>query len=137
MHKIKVRWVILDDDNKIFLVREIKKHFYYLPWWTLEKWKSLRECLNREIIEELWIKPIIWDIISIREFENSWSHQLDIWFDIKNYKDYKNIDKAKASHAYEYYDEWFYSFDELTWKDVKPWNVQEILNRRVSIDIIH
>lgn len=133
MHKIKVRWVILDNNNKVFLVKEIKKHFYYLPWWTLEEWESFKECLNREIIEELWVKPSIWDIISIREFENNWKYQLDIWFSIKNYKDYINIDKSKASHSHEYYDEWFYAFSELEWKDLRPKNLEELLNKKINI----
>jgi len=133
MHKIKVRWVILDNNKKVFLVREIKKHFYYLPWWTLEEWESFKECLKREIQEELWVIPIIWDIISIREFENNWKFQLDVWFNIKNFNDYINIDKSKATHSHEYYNEWFYSFKELEWKDLRPKNLEKLLNKKISI----
>lgn len=135
MHKIKVRWVIINN-NKIFLVREIKKHFYYLPWWTLEWNETFKECLNREIIEELWIKPIIWDLLNIREFKTENGIILDIWFEIKNYKDFEKIDKDKTSHWFEYYDEWFYTFDELIWKDVKPLNIKQILDQKINIDII-
>lgn len=136
MHKIKIRWVILDK-NKIFLVREIKKHFYYLPWWTLEKWESFKECLKREIFEELWVIPIVWDLLHIREFKTEdWVYLLDIWFEIKNIEDFKIINKEKATHAFEYYDEWFYSFEELKDKDVKPWNIEEVINNKLNIDII-
>jgi len=135
MHKIKVRWVILNKD-KVFLVREIKKHFFYLPWWTLEWWESFKECLNREIKEELWITPIIWNLINIEEFKNDNWFFLDVWFEIKNYKNFENLNKNTTSHWFEYYDEWFYSFDELIWKDVRPYNIKEILDKKINIKTI-
>lgn len=135
MHKIKVRGVILKE-NKVFLVREIKKHFYYLPWGTLEAWESFKDCLKREIIEELWVNPIIWKLLNIEEFSNKNGFFLDIWFEIKNFEDFEQINKENASHSFEYYDEWFYSFDELKWKDVRPSNIQDILNNNLNINII-
>ena len=121
MHKIKVRWVILNK-NKIFLVREVKKHFYYLPWGTLEWNESLKECLDREIQEELGVKPVIWKLLNIEEFRNDSGLYLDIWFEITNFQDFEYIHKNNATHAFEYYDEGFYSFEELEWKDVRPWH---------------
>lgn len=132
MHKIKVRWVI-KKENKIFLVREINKHFYYLPWWTLDENESFRDCLKREIFEEFWIKAEIWKLITIREFENEKKFYLDIWFEIKKFWDFENIDKTKASHSFEYYDEWFYDLEELKWKDLRPWNLKELLNKKINL----
>lgn len=135
MHKIKVRWVILKE-GRIFLVREIKKHFFYLPWWTVEKGESFKDCLKREIQEELWITPTIWELLNIREFETESGFCLDIWFNIKNTEDFLAINKEKATHAFEYYDEWFYSFEEMKWKDLRPSNLQEVLERKKVINIL-
>jgi len=126
MKKIKVRWVIILE-NKIFLLREIKKHFYYLPWWTLEEWETIRECLKRELFEELWVKAEIWELISMREFKNSDDIMLDFWFNINNPIDFIKIDKNIATHSFEYYDEWFYNFDEIHNLDVKPNNIEQII----------
>ena len=126
MHKIKVRWVIILE-NKIFLLREINKHFYYLPWWTLEKWESIKNCLKRELFEELWVKAEIWDLISMREFKNNDEIMLDYWFKINNPLDFINIDKNNTSHSFEYYDEGFYDFEILKNLDVKPNNIKEII----------
>ena len=99
MHKIKVRWVI-EKDNKIFLVREINKHFFYLPWGTLDENESFRDCLKREILEEFWIEAVVWELVSIREFKN---------------------------------EEWFYSFDELEDCDVRPKDLEKLLNEKINL----
>lgn len=132
MHKIKVRWII-KKENKIFLVREIKKHFYYLPWWTLDENESFRDCLKREIFEEFWVKAEIWELVSIREFENEGNFYLDVWFEIKNFSDFENIDKSKATHWFEYYDEWFYDLKKLKEKDLRPANLEELLNKKINL----
>lgn len=132
MHKIKVRWIVRKE-NKIFLVREINKHFFYLPWWTLDNNESFRDWLKREIFEEFWIKAEVWELISIREFKNENWFFLDIWFEIKNWQDFENIDKSKASHSFEYYDEWFYSFEEMENKDLRPQNLKNLLNEKISL----
>lgn len=135
MHKIKVRGVIIRED-KIFLVREIKKHFFYLPWWTLENRESLQDCLKREIYEELWVHPVVGELISIREFEVNSSFYLDVWFNIENSHDFISIDKTNATHSFEYYDEGFYSFDEMKWKDMRPSDLEDILNNRKIVNIL-
>lgn len=135
MHKIKVRWVIVNNE-KIFLVREIKKHFYYLPWGTLEGWESFKDCLKRELMEELWVKAIIWDIVNIREFKTEDWFYLDLWFKIENSKDFLNIEKENTSHWFEYYDEGFYSYKELEWCDVRPKNLEDILKNNINISFI-
>lgn len=132
MHKIKVRWII-KKENKLFLVREIKKHFYYLPWWTLDQNESFKDCLKREFFEEFWINAKIWELITIKEFENDEKFYLDVWFEIKNYKDFENIDKSKTTHGFEYYDKWFYDLEELKWKDLRPWNLKELLNEKIIL----
>ncbi len=135
MHTIKVRGVILLE-NKIFLVRDINKHFYYLPWWTLEKDETFKECLKREIYEELWLIPEIWDLISMREFQTDSGIYLDVWFNIENNKDFLYINKEKATHSFEYYDEWFYDFAEMIWKDMRPNNLEDILYNKNKINIL-
>ena len=69
----------------------------------------------------------IWKLVSMREFQNGNDIMLDFWFNINNPINFINIDKSIATNSFEYYDEWFYSFDEITKLDVKPNNIEEII----------
>ncbi|MBB1554263.1 NUDIX domain-containing protein [Candidatus Gracilibacteria bacterium] len=82
--------------------------------------ESFKECLDREIQEELGVKPVIGKLLNIEEFRNDSGLYLDIWFEIINFQDFEYIYKNNATHAFEYYDEGFYSFEDLEGKDVLP-----------------
>jgi len=135
MHTIKVRGVI-KREKSIFLMRDTKKHFYYLPWGTLEDGETFKQCLQREIVEETGIIPILWELVCIREFATEYGFYLDVWFQILNAADFQKIQKNNTTHGFEYYDEWFYSWSELHWKDVRPKKLQEILETSPYIDIL-
>jgi len=135
MHIIKVRGVILREGS-IFLMRDPEKHFYYLPWWTLEKQETFTECLCREIVEETGIIPVVWEPLCVREFKTENGLNVDIWCSIHNSEDFLVIQKSNTTHGFEYYDEGFYSWDELKWKDVRPENLREILENQPSISIV-
>lgn len=124
--KVKVRWVIIDN-SKVFLCRLSTGWFYCLPWWTLEKWETLEECLEREFIEELWVKPIIWDVIYTQQFfsKNKETTWIDFWYKINNPDDYKNIDLSKTTHWFELSEVWFYDLDKI--ENYKPTWLKEIL----------
>lgn len=126
--KIKVRWVI-KKDNKIFLCKIANAWFYCLPWWTLEKWETIKQCLEREIIEELWIKPIIWELIKVYEFfTNEWNTWIDFWFEILNFQDFKKIDLKSSTHWFELSEVWFYDLQQL--KDFKPVDLLELVKNK-------
>ena len=61
-------------------------------------------------------------IINIEEFRNDSGLYSYIWFQITNFQDFEYIHKNNATHTFEYYDEGFYSFEELEWKDMRPWH---------------
>lgn len=114
---IKARWII-KKDNKIFLASWIKTWIFYLPGWTLENWETIKECLTRELIEELWVTPVIWELLTIQEIKTSPDRiVLDFWFEILNSDDFENIDKSKATHSYEWIEAWFYDLSKMeSWK---------------------
>jgi hypothetical protein len=41
----------------------------------------------------------------MREFQTDSGIYLDVWFNIENNKDFLYINKEKATHSFEYYDE--------------------------------
>lgn len=136
MHVIKVRWVI-KKENKIFLVKITKWNFYCLPGWTYEWNETFQECLKREIIEELWIIPVVGKTILIKEFfkESTKELYLDIWFEITNADDFETVSQ-EATHAFEIENAWFYSEEDLKLLNVKPGNIFEIILWENTIEFI-
>lgn len=112
--RVKVRWVVINE-WKVFLCKLAKWDFYCLPWWTLEQWETLKECLKREFIEELWVKPKIWERLYFQEFfsNEKANTTIDFWFKVNNYKDFLNIDLSKTSHWFELSEAWFYDLEEI------------------------
>jgi ADP-ribose pyrophosphatase YjhB (NUDIX family) len=123
---IKARWLILSE-NKIFLCKLAKQGFYCLPGWTLEPWELVKQTLEREFVEELWTRPIIWKLAYINEFINrdGWT-TLDMWYFIENVGDFKEkIDLSKASHWFELSEVWFYDLEKL--ENYRPDNLRQII----------
>jgi len=128
--KVKIRWVILNE-GKIFLAK-LKDLFACLPWWTLELWESFEQCLERELIEELWVKPVIWKQIYNQHFlGKNGIHIIDFWYEVLNPKDYVNVDITKTSHGHELEKVWFFDIDKIYDLDfeVKPKWIKEILSK--------
>lgn len=124
----KSRAVIINE-WKLFLIFDLRAQKYMLPWWTQEQNETMKECLEREITEELWIKPIIKDILSIREYYSYWwKISIEYCYLIKNNTDYLNIDKSKCTHSYEWSEYGFYDLNNLPKDEINPPNLQEILN---------
>lgn len=53
-YRLSAKALILDQDKKFLLVREEK--WRDLPWGWLEYWETPKECIKRELMEEMWIE---------------------------------------------------------------------------------
>ena len=133
---VKVRGVIIHE-GKIFLCKAASRNgrggFYCLPGGTLEPGESRKEWLRREIIEELGVEPIIENLIYTQELIRlDGTTTLDFWYEIKNNKDFFNIDISKCSHGFEHEHVGFYNKDSKFDGVVKPdhiWNLLQEWNK--------
>ncbi len=77
--------------------------FSTLPGGHLEWGEDLRTCLERELVEELGIKPQIGRLLYIHTFINKagTKHYLEFFFEVLNGEDYANSANTETSHAYE------------------------------------
>ncbi len=98
---IRCRAVIINDD-KLLVVRIMDNKFYALPGGHLEWGEDIKECLSREIVEELGIKPEIGRLLYINNFiEKENEQSIEFFFEVTNGKDYLDIHNLTRSHAHE------------------------------------
>lgn len=111
---IRVRGIILYEER--MLVAKLSSNDYYcLLGGKLEWGEDLKECLNRELIEELGVKPEIGRLLFVNTFiEKNNDQSIDFIFEITNSKDYLNLEKVEKTHAFEISDLcWINSNDDI------------------------
>jgi len=99
---IKVRAIILDNGKLLVVRHSHDTSFAALPGGHLEWGEDLKECLSREIIEELGIKPEVGRLFYTSTYtQTDNKHYLEFFFEIKNGVDYVDITELVRSHAHE------------------------------------
>lgn len=101
--KIKVRAIILHE-GKLLVVQHpgYEAKLAALPGGKLEWGEDVKECLTREMIEELGVKPEIGRLLYINKYTEGENKQyIEFFFEVKNGKEYLNPEKQIRSHAYE------------------------------------
>ena len=98
---IRCRAIIVYD-GKLLVVKhsENDKHFA-LPGGRLELGEDIKDCMGRELVEELGIKPEIGKLLYVHNFLDGKKHSVEFFFEIKNGADYLKIGDVERTHAYE------------------------------------
>ena len=112
LDKIACRAIIINK-GKLLIVKLKPEHdFYCLPWGSLERRETVEQCFEREIYEELWVKPIVWELLFINQWLlHQWDkHILEFFYSINNSSDFLSLDHTKASHGFEVH--------EVKWVDI-------------------
>jgi 8-oxo-dGTP diphosphatase len=99
---IRCRGIILHN-GKLLVVRHPKDVSYAaLPGGHLEWGESIKDCIRREIIEELGVKPEIGRLLYVNNFINKEGVQsVEFFFEIVNGGDYEGCEKLARTHAHE------------------------------------
>jgi len=102
---IKCRGIICYEDKLLVVKHALNADFYAFPGGHLEYLENPKQCLEREIIEELGIKPEINRLLYVNNFlgENGIQY-LEFFFEITNGKDYLDIEKLTGTHRNELFD---------------------------------
>jgi ADP-ribose pyrophosphatase YjhB (NUDIX family) len=99
---IKVRAIILHEGKLLVVRHPHDTSFVALAGGHLEWGEDVKECLSREIIEELGVKPDIGRLFYINTFTQTDNKQyVEFFFEVKNGVDYLNTEKLTRSHAFE------------------------------------
>lgn len=122
---IKVRAIILHEGKLLVVRHPHDTSFVALAGGHLEWGEDLKECLSREIIEELGVKPDIGRLFYINTFTQIDNKQyVEFFFEIKNGVDYLDTKKLTRSHAHE--------IAEIVW--VSPMDDVRILPKTLAED---
>ena len=93
---IKCRGIISFED-KLFVVKHSEHaDFYASPGGHLEGKENPKECIERELFEEFGIAPEVGKLLYVNNFLNpDGTNYFEFFFEIKNAKDYLDIEKLK------------------------------------------
>ena len=123
---IRCRGIILHN-NKLLTVKHPGDTSYAaLPGGHLEWEEGIKDCIRREIVEELGVEPTIGRLLYINNFiDGESTHSVEFFFEITNGGDYVGCEKLVRSHAHE--------LAGIYW--VGPTDTTRILPERIEQDL--
>ena len=74
-------------------------NFWSVPGGGVDDHEALLPALEREIVEELGIKPLIGSLLYIQQYASDKEESMEFFFHILNPHDYLHIDLSKTSHG--------------------------------------
>ena len=126
IYRVSVKAVIKDNKWDVLLMYNDKYWTWNLPWWWLEHWETIENCIKREINEELWLKIVyidkkpLWFITSEKWLNKEMPWIWNLFYNIE----LKNFDFSKSDECKEI---WF--FNSNTIKNINvPENVKLIFD---------
>ena len=109
IRKICVRGIVLYEGKLLCarlkpyrdLNRTKSNDFWCLPGGGLDPGESLIEGVEREMIEEIGVKPEVGNLLYVQQFVDGGKEFIEFFFHITNSTDYLNIDPSKTTHGEE------------------------------------
>lgn len=99
---VRCRAVILLE-GKLLLVRHVGGAvFVCLPGGHMEWGEGVKECMAREIIEELGVAPEIGRLLYVNTFiQEEDTQPVEFFFEVLNGEAFRNCEKLERTHAHE------------------------------------
>jgi ADP-ribose pyrophosphatase YjhB (NUDIX family) len=88
---IKCRGIILHEGKMLVAKHQKHAEYYALLGGHLEPGESPQECVERELTEELGVKPEVGKLLYVNSFEDHSINFFEFFFEIKNGKDFKDV----------------------------------------------
>ncbi len=108
---IRCRAIIIHEGKLLVVKHSPENTFYVLPGGHLEWGEDVKECMSRELEEELGIKGDVGRLLYVNNFIGNdtnyigkGTQSIEFFFEIRNSADYAKTDKPIGSHAAEIYE---------------------------------
>jgi 8-oxo-dGTP pyrophosphatase MutT (NUDIX family) len=113
---IRCRGIIVHGGKLLVVQHRAESKWFALPGGHLEFGEGIKEALEREIIEELGIKPVIGRLLYINTFIDKGDTQpVEFFFEIINSTDYLDTSVFNGTHRYELFAiKWVSPSDDTT-----------------------
>jgi ADP-ribose pyrophosphatase YjhB (NUDIX family) len=108
---------IIHQNGKYFLVRNKGMQHWCLPGGGVEPNEAIEQALERELIEELGVRPMLGQLLYVQQFWQGDTQRVEFFFLVNNPEEYTVVDIAKTSHGFELDDAGFHSLQSV---DVLP-----------------
>jgi ADP-ribose pyrophosphatase YjhB (NUDIX family) len=100
--KIRCRGIILLDEKMLTVAHSGKEDRLVLPGGHWEGEEGFKETLERELIEELGVKPEIGPLLYVHTYESKEGEKsVEFIFLVLNGADYLDLSEKERTHAYE------------------------------------
>jgi len=127
---IRCRAIILHEGKLLVVKHSVENTYYALPGGHLEWGEDMKECMSRELEEELGIKGDVGRLFYVNNFVGNETNyiakgtqSIEFFFEIKNSADYANMNKATGLDAEEIYEiKWVGKNDNV---DIMPLAIVE------------
>lgn len=120
---VRTRGIIVHEGKLLGVKHPHDTSFCALPGGHLEWGEDIKECLVREMVEELGVTPQIGRLLYVNNFMDGDTRQsIEFFFEITNSQDYLNIEHLEKTHAHEIAEGcWIKPSDDIPIKPNKLW----------------
>ncbi len=101
-YKVRSRAVIVNEEKLLVVKHRPESDYYALPGGHLDPGEDPKECVEREIFEELGIQPVIGRLLYVYTFTDKDGVQsIEFFFEVLNGAEYQSVAGGSGTHAHE------------------------------------
>jgi ADP-ribose pyrophosphatase YjhB (NUDIX family) len=106
--RVAVRGIIVNENGQLLAVRQKQytgratvdtNDYWCTPGGGVDEGEALLPALERELVEELGVSPVIGNLLFVQQFVHNDTEHLEFFFHVTNARDYREIDLTQTTHG--------------------------------------